>query len=631
LAAQLGRQFTADDAWAWNGGTHATAYEVLGAHHLDGATTFRVWAPNASKVEVIGDFNGWIPTSDHCLSPDPSGVWRGTMAAELGHRYKYRIGVPGGLPIEKADPFAFATEEPPRTASVITSLGYEWSDEAWMETRGERSTFDAPISIYEVHLGSWRYEPGGYAAIATQLAEYTTDMGFTHVELLPVTEHPFYGSWGYQTTGYFAPTARYGPPTEFMEFVDILHQSGIGVILDWVPSHFPSDAFALAEFDGTHLFEHADPRLGHHPDWDSSIFNYDRAEVRSFLTSSANFFLDLYHVDCLRVDAVASMLYRDYSREEGQWLPNEYGGKENLGAVAFLQQLNETLYGIHPGIQVMAEESTAWPGVTQPVALGGLGFGYKWDLGWMHDTLAYTAHDPIHRAFHSRELTFRSMYAFSENFVLPLSHDEVVHGKGSLADKMAGDRWQQLANLRLLFGYQWASPGKKLLFMGGEFAQPREWDHERELDWALLQVPEHRGILDYVRELNRLYRDEPAMHLGDHTEDGFEWIVADDTANSVYVFLRKAPGHRPVLAVANFTPVPREGYRVGVPVDGTWTPLLQSDAIEFGGSGMVGEPVATDTIPSHNYRSSLSLTAAPLAISFLVPDRLPAASGFAGK
>ncbi|MHC4247476.1 MAG: 1,4-alpha-glucan branching protein GlgB, partial [Planctomycetota bacterium] len=444
------RPFTADDAWAFNAGSHTSAYEVLGAHIEDGAVTFRVWAPNARSVSVIGDMNDWSATADAALKPDPSGVWRGKVEGSVGQRYKYRIVPKHGDPIDKADPFAFATEEPPATSSVIWNLAYEWSDVRWMKSRGERSALEAPMSIYEVHLGSWRYEPGGYTAIARQLAAYAVDMGFTHIEVLPWTEHPYYGSWGYQTLSYFAPTARYGTPQQLMELVDILHENGLGVILDWVPSHFPDDAHGLVLFDGTELFSHADPRSGRHPDWDSQIFNYDRAEVRSFLLSSAHYWLDRFHVDGLRVDAVASMLYRDYSRAEGEWIPNEFGGRENLGAVSFLQALNQTVYDRHPGVQVIAEESTAWPGVSRPVDQGGLGFGYKWDMGWMHDTLQYFERDPVHRPFHHNELTFRSVYAFTENFILPLSHDEVVHGKGSLLSRLPGDRWQQFANLRLL-------------------------------------------------------------------------------------------------------------------------------------------------------------------------------------
>ncbi|MCP3977582.1 MAG: 1,4-alpha-glucan branching protein GlgB [bacterium] len=613
------RQFTAEDAWAFNGGAHSTAYEVLGAHCDGSGTTFRVWAPSATAVAVIGDFNDWGSNGPHFLDPDPSGVWRSETAAGFGDRYKYLVTSQAGETIEKADPFGFAQEEAPRTASVVTSLEYDWGDATWMANRGARIDFSAPVSIYEVHLGSWRYEPGGYAAQARQLAEYLTDMAFTHVELLPTTEHPFYGSWGYQTTGYFAPTSRYGSPTEFMEFVDILHQAGVGVILDWVPSHFPDDSHGLALFDGTHLFEHADPQLGHHPDWDSCIFNYGRAEVRSFLISSANMFLDKFHIDGLRVDAVASMLYLDYSRKEGEWTPNQFGGNENLDAVSFLRQMNQTLYGNHPGIHIIAEESTAWPGVTKPVEHGGLGFGYKWDMGWMHDTLQYMQRDPIHRGHHNGELTFRSVYATSENFVLPLSHDEVVHGKGSLADKMPGDDWQRLANLRLLYGYQWATPGKKLLFMGGEFAQRNDWNHEQELDWGLLSDPGHAGVQNFVRHINQVYRREPSLYENDSADTALSWIVADDASNVVFAFIRHAEGSRPVLAVGNFTPIARFDYRIGVPVAGDWVPVLQSDSVDFGGSGVTMEPVPAQAIGSHGHNQSLEIAIGPLAFSLFVP------------
>ena len=609
------RQFTADDAWAFNGGAHATAYEVLGAHHNRHATTFRVWAPNATEVSVIGDFNSWNGSADR-LEPDPSGVWRGTAAANIGDRYKFRIRTSRGNLLDKADPYGFAQEEAPGTASVVADLTYSWRDAAWMGNRGSKIDRRAPVSIYEVHLGSWRYEPGGYRAQAEQLADYIRETGFTHVELLPVTEHPYYGSWGYQTTGYFAPTARYGPPTAFMEFVDIMHQAEIGVLLDWVPSHFPKDGHGLGNFDGTALYEHPDPRRGHHPDWDSNIFDYGRPEVRSFLMSSANFFLDKYHIDGLRVDAVASMLYLDYSRNEGEWLPNVHGGNENLEAVSFLCDLNQTLYGIHPGIEIIAEESTAWPGVTQPPELGGLGFGYKWDMGWMHDTLEYMSVDPLFRSHHSRQVTFRSIYATSENFVLPLSHDEVVHGKGSLLDKMPGDRWQQLANLRLLLGFQWATPGKKLLFMGAELGHPGDWNHERELDWRLLTSPAHAGVKSFVAALNRLYRSEPALHVGDCMEGGFQWIVADDQRNDVYVLARYAPTAAPILIVANFTPQPQPRYRIGVPTRGRWAPLLESDAESFGGSGITNNPVDSEPTPAHGMEHSIEVTAGPLAISF---------------
>ena len=614
----LGRDFTSDDAWLFNGGTHIAAYEVLGAHRVGEAVSFRVWAPNAQSVHVIGDFNNWRTDRSYALDPDPSGVWRGHFVAEEGQRYKYRIQPKEGSAFDKADPLGFAFDEAPRTASIITDLGYDWGDNDWMAGRGSRIGLDAPVSIYELHLGSWRYEPGGYRAIAKQLVDYVGETGFTHVELLPVTEHPFYGSWGYQTTGYFAPTARYGNPADFMAMIDLLHQAGIGVILDWVPSHFPTDAHGLATFDGTHLYEHADPRMGFHPDWSSCIFNYDRNEIRSFLLSSAHFWVKQYHIDAIRVDAVASMLYRDYSRAEGEWIPNEHGGNENLGAVSFLQELNRSLYKEHPGIQVIAEESTAWGGVTAPIEAGGLGFGYKWDMGWMHDTLQYFSREPIHRRYHHDELTFRTVYQFSENFLVPLSHDEVVHGKGSLLQKMPGDDWQKRANLRLLLGYQWTVPGKKLLFMGCEFGVAGEWNHESELDWASLADPDKAQLKDYVAALNRLYRLQPALYRDDCRDTGFAWIIGDDASNSVYAFLRSAPDAQPALVVANFTPVPQHRYRVGVPLAGSWTSVLDSDAVEYGGSGVTNNDRFTEAVPSHGQNQSVELTLGPLAISVLV-------------
>ncbi len=600
------------------------AHDVMGAHHHDGDVTFRVWAPSASSVAVVGDFNNWSPGPADAMDPDPSGVWRITRAAEPGHRYKFSVTDAAGRTVEKADPYAFATEEPPRTASVIADLDYRWGDEEWMAKRGERSALDAPMSVYEVHLGSWRYEPGGYRALGAQLASYVTDLGFTHVELLPLTEHPFYGSWGYQTTGYFAPTARYGSPTDLMAMIDELHNRGVGVILDWVPSHFPTDEHGLARFDGSHLYEHADPRLGHHPDWDSAIFNYERNEVRSFLLSSAHFWIDRYHLDGLRVDAVASMLYRDYSRDEGEWIPNEHGGNENLGAITFLQELNRTLYLHHPGIQVIAEESTAWPGVTRPVDQGGLGFGLKWDMGWMHDTLQYLSRDPIHRTHHHNDITFRAVYRTSENYVLPLSHDEVVHGKGSLLDKMPGDHWQQFANLRLLLAYQWTTPGKKLLFMGGEFGQGGEWNHEAELSWFQASEPQRAGITRLVTKLNELYRSLPALHGGDCSDEGFEWVVGDDEANSVVVFNRHQGDHRAVVAI-NFTPVPRSQYRFGVDLPGDWVRVLNSDDAAFGGSGAGGSDgeaaavVASSPQPTHGRPHCLEVDLPGLSVQVFAP------------
>ncbi len=623
---------TEQDIYHFREGTYFRAYERLGAHAdpAGGATHFAVWAPNADAVSVLGDFNGWSRGADP-LQPrwDSSGIWEGSIAsAARGALYKYAITARhSGETLEKSDPYAFCTEVPPRTASVVWDLGYQWHDAAWMSRRARANALEAPWSIYEVHLGSWRRTPAagagppGYRELAAELADYVTDMGFTHVELLPVMEHPFYGSWGYQVTGYFAPSARYGSPQDFMYFVDHLHQRGIGVILDWVPSHFPSDAHGLARFDGTHLYEHADPRQGFHPEWSSSIFNYGRAEVRDFLASSALFWLEKYHADALRVDAVASMLYLDYGRRAGEWIPNRFGGHENLEAVEFLKQLNLAVYRDHPGTQTVAEESTAWPMVSRPTYLGGLGFGLKWNMGWMHDTLKYFHQDPLHRKFHHSRLTFSIWYAFSENFVLPLSHDEVVHGKGALLGKMPGDEWQQFASLRLLFGYMWAHPGKKLLFMGGEFGQRREWQHDESLEWHVLAYPLHAGVQRWVRDLNRLYRASPALHELDFTESGFEWIDCDDADQSVIVFLRRDRAGAPLLVACNFTPVPREGYQVGVPRGGGWHERLNSDARDYGGSGRgnLGALEAAAT-PSHGQSHSLLLHLPPLAVVVLAPQ-----------
>ncbi len=617
-------QLTDDDRWRFNSGAHVDLAQILGAHVVDGGVWFAVWAPNASRVEVIGDWNGWDGTNDS-LHGDDSGIWHGVIAeASVGAVYKYRItnGADGSLH-EKADPFAFRAEEPPRTGSIVADLSYDWADEDWMATRAPRNAHDAPISIYELHLGSWRYEPGGYRALAAQLVDYLDETGFTHVEFLPIMEHPYYPSWGYQTLGYFAPTSRYGTPQDFKYMVDLLHQRGYGVILDWVPSHFPEDAHGLATFDGTHLYEHADPRLGFHPDWKSAIFNYDRHEVRSFLMSSAMFWLDEYHVDGIRVDAVASMLYRDYSRKADEWIPNEFGGRENIGAVQFLRQLNESVYNRHPDIQMIAEESTAWGGVSRPTDEGGLGFGMKWDMGWMHDTLQYMALDPVHRSYHHADITFRMLYAYTENFAMPLSHDEVVHGKGSILDKMPGDRWQQMANLRLLYGFQWAMPGKKLLFMGCEFGVPDEWNVEQELPWHLLQYGEHQGIKNLITDLNAAMTTEPALHTLDFDPAGFVWAINDDAANSILAFERRSSSDddRPVLVVANFTPAVRENYRVGVSQPGRWTELLNSDAERYGGSnaGNYGA-VETSADAAHGYEDSISITVPPLSVLFLAPD-----------
>ncbi len=612
------------DLYLFREGTHTRLYEKLGAHPQEEGTRFAVWAPHAAAVRVMGDFNGWDPEADPLEPLGDSGIWVGVVrSARPGHRYKYRVVPRGGAPpLDKADPFAFWSEPPPGNASVVWDLTYVWADGRWMAERAVRNALDAPISVYEVHLGSWRRRDDGrhltYRELAPRLAEYVREQGFTHVEFLPAMEHPFYGSWGYQITGYFAPTCRYGTPQEFMELVDTLHQHGVGVFLDWVPSHFATDPHGLARFDGTALYEHPDPRRGWHPDWGSAIFDYGRPEVRSFLLSSAHFWLDRYHADGLRVDAVASMLYLDYSRREGEWLPNEYGGRENLDAIRFLRQLNESVYRDFPGAQTVAEESTAWPMVSRPTSAGGLGFGLKWDMGWMHDTLRYLARDPVYRKYHHQELTFRMLYAFSENFLLPLSHDEVVHGKRSLLEKMPGDDWQKFANLRLLLGYQYAQPGKKLLFMGGEIGQRREWDHEGSVDWHLLADPRHAGIQRWVRDLNRLYRTEPALHELDCEPEGFEWVDPDDRESSVLSFLRRAGGGRQVVVVCNFTPVPRQDYRVGVPEPGRWEEVLNSDAREYGGSGWGNfGGVRAEPVPRHGRPYSLRLVLPPLAVLFL--------------
>jgi 1,4-alpha-glucan branching enzyme len=627
---------TRDDLYLFNEGTHNRLYRKLGAHPRTAAgtagTNFAVWAPNAERVSVIGDFNDWTPGATALHATGTSGIWE-TFVPGIGRgaRYKYRIESRyHGFHIDKADPFGFMHEVPPATASIVWTLDYDWGDHDWMRTRAAHNAQSAPISIYELHMGSWRHDDGvplGYRAMAAPLADYLLGMGFTHVELLPVMEHPFGGSWGYQTTGYFAPTSRFGTPQDFMYFIDVLHQHGIGVILDWVPSHFPGDAHGLHYFDGTHLYEHQDPRQGFHPDWSSYIFNYDRNEVRSFLLSSALFWLDHYHADGLRVDAVASMLYLDYSRPEGAWIPNEFGGRENLGAISFLRRLNTDVYAAFPDTQMIAEESTAWPMVSRPTWVGGLGFGMKWDMGWMHDTLDYMARDPVHRSYHHARLTFRGIYAFTENFVLPLSHDEVVHGKGSLIGRMPGDAWQRFANLRTLFAYLFAQPGKKLLFMGGEFGQWHEWDHDGQLDWYLLEHPLHAGLQRWVRDLNRFYRAEPAAHQLDFSGYGFQWIDADDAHNSVLSWVRRghdgAAGPAPeIVVLCNFTPVVRYNYRVGVPHPGYWSELLNSDAGIYGGSGVgnMGGVHATP-IPCHGRPYSIALTLPPLAALILRQDR----------
>jgi len=606
------------DIYLFREGTHVKLHGKLGCRLDPAGAHFAVWAPNAQAVAVIGDFNGWDGGA-HPMNPrwDSSGIWECWIpGVASGAAYKFRITPKTGGAFDKADPFAFYAQTPPETASRAWALDYQWNDGEWMATRAEHNGLAAPMSIYEVHLGSWRRRDGRpltYREAAHELADYVTEMGFTHVELMPVAEHPFYGSWGYQCTGFFAPTARYGTPQDLKFMVDHLHQRGIGVILDWVPSHFPDDAHGLSRFDGTGLYEHADPRQGYHPDWHSSIFNYGRHEVRAFLLSSAHYWLDEYHFDGLRVDAVASMLYLDYGRREGEWIANPYGGRENLDAIEFLRMLNESVYRDFPGAQSIAEESTAWPMVSRPVYLGGLGFGMKWNMGWMHDTLAYFKQDPIFRRYHHNTITFSMIYAFNENFVLPLSHDEVVHGKGSLIGKQPGDSWQQFAGMRLMLGYMWTHPGKKLLFMGGEFGQRREWTHEGELEWWVLQFPEHAGLQRWVADLNQVYRREPALHEVDFDWHGFEWIDASDHESSTLAFLRRSRRGETVLVVCNFTPVPRLGYRVGVPMAGYWRELANSDALPYGGSGMGNlGGIASQPVPAHGRPQSLTLTLPPL-------------------
>jgi 1,4-alpha-glucan branching enzyme len=613
---------TDQDIYLFREGTHGRMYERLGARlAADGSGAhFAVWAPNAAEVSVVGDWNGWNAGANR-LAPrgDQSGIWEGSVpGARHGDAYKYRINSHvGGYQVEKADPYGICCELPPATASRVWALDYVWQDSAWMSSRAARNGLAAPMSIYELHLGSWRRNHGNflnYREAAHALGDYLSELGFTHVELMPITEHPFYGSWGYQTTGYFAPTARYGTPQDLMYFVDHLHSRGIGVILDWVPSHFPSDQHGLAYFDGTHLYEHQDPRQGFHPEWNSSIFNFGRNEVRSFLVSSAMFWFDKYHIDGLRVDAVASMLYLDYARKEGEWIPNEFGGRENLRAIDFLRILNQAVYRDYPDTTMIAEESTAWPMVSRPTDMGGLGFGLKWNMGWMHDTLKYMQQDPIYRKYHHGELTFSLIYAFNENFVLPLSHDEVVYGKGSLIGKMPGDDWQMFANLRVLFGYMWTHPGKKLLFMGGEFGQRREWTHEGELEWWVSDLPGHAGIKRLIGDLNCVYRRESALHEIDFSPQGFEWVDGGNAEMSIIAFLRKSAAGAPLLVVCNFTPQPRENYLVGVPTRGRWREIINTDAREYGGAGW-GNLGAVDSVPvgAHGRLESLNLTLPPLS------------------
>jgi 1,4-alpha-glucan branching enzyme len=615
-------------------GRHEELYEKLGAHvrEVDGVpgVAFAVWAPSARSISVVGDFNSWDGRLHPMRSLGSSGIWE-LFVPDVpdGCRYKYEIRAQDGALHLRADPYAFAAEVPPETSSVVHRPRHEWKDERWMtEARVDGPPLRQPISIYEVHLGSWRLNPMDgnrsltYLELADELADYVSDLGFTHVELLPVMAHPFSGSWGYQVTSYFAPTPVFGSPDDLREFIDRLHQRGIGVILDWVPAHFPRDEWALAKFDGSALYEHADPRRGAHPDWGTLVFNFGRHEVRNFLLSSALFWCREYHVDGIRVDAVASMLYLDYSREEGQWIPNEFGGNEDLEAVEFLKELNEVLHAREEGVISAAEESTAWPGVSRPVYLGGLGFGFKWNMGWMHDTLAYFQQDPVYRRCHHHELTFSLVYAFSENFILPLSHDEVVHGKGSLLNKMPGDKWQKLANLRALYAFMWAHPGKNLLFMGGEIAQEQEWSHERSLDWHLLEDPQHEGVRRLVRDLNHVYRDQKALWDVDFEPSGFDWLEPNDAENNVVSFLRRSEdGEEVLVALCNLSPVPRADYRMGLPRGGRWREAVNTDADVYGGSG-VGNfgGVDAEDVPWHGQPHSAEVTLPPLGVVWLVPE-----------
>ena len=624
---------TANDLWLFNEGSHARLWESLGSHlgSADGrhGCFFSVWAPDARRVAVLGDWNGWNKSA-HLLQPcGDSGVWE-TFVPEVtqGQTYKFHITARNdGSEVEKADPFAVRAEVPPKTASVVHDLAYDWGDCAWMRERGQRNALSAPMSIYELHLASWRTVPGEgdrsltYRELAQILPEHVKALGFTHVELMPVMEHPYSGSWGYQLTGYFAATSRFGTPQDLMALIDALHRAEIGVILDWVPSHFPLDQHGLARFDGSHLYEHQDHKEGFHPDWTSGIFNYGRNEVRAFLISSACFWLEVFHADGLRVDAVASMLYRDYSRKEGEWIPNVHGGRENLEAIAFLRQLNDTVYRLYPDVQTIAEDSTAWPMVSRPTAMGGLGFGLKWDMGWMHDTLRYLQRDPVHRCHHQHDLTFRSLYVAHENYVLPLSHDEVVHGKRALVSKMPGDPWQQVANLRLLFGYMFAQAGKKLIFMGSELAQWDEWNWQKSLDWHLLQWERHGGVCKLLGDLNRLYRSERALHEFDCAPEGFDWLACDDAAQSVYVVERRGgTGARPLVIVVNATPVCHANYRIGVPRGGRWQVVLNTDAACYGGSN-AGDPGVLEAAPiAYCGRfHSVMVTLPPLAVVFFAP------------
>ncbi len=619
------------DSYLFKEGTHTRIYDILGAKIMQRegvfGVYFAVWAPNAQSVSVIGDFNNYTPGMHPLkLRDDGSGVWEGFIERlKAGVTYKYAIVTQDGTLLQKSDPVARFSEKPPKSASIVWSIeGYEWSDDEWMDQRAQKQTHKSPINIYEVHLGSWRRKIEEdnreltYIELANELADYVEEMGYTHIEIMPITEYPFEGSWGYQVTGYFSPTARYGTPTQFMELVDIMHSRGIGVIMDWVPSHFVTDGHGLSGFDGTALYEHADPRKGYHPEWKSAIFNYGRNEVKAFLISSANYWFQKYHIDAIRVDGVASMLYLDYAREEGEWIPNRYGGNENLEAIDFLRKLNESVYQENRGIVMIAEESTAFPMVTRPVYLGGLGFGYKWNMGWMHDTLKYFKNDPIYRQHHHHHLTFSFVYMYNENYILPLSHDEVVHMKGSLINKMPGDTNQKFANLRALYGFMMAHPGKKLLFMGGEFAQFAEWNYETSLDWHLLNEPLHLGIQKLLSRLNRLYKDEPALHLYDCEPKGFEWIDELDYQSNVISFIRKGDKEEDnIIVICHFADTVRENYQLGVPNLYSYKEIFNSQDKEFAGWDITNETLTAKRVPKHGREFSISITLPPLSVIYL--------------
>jgi 1,4-alpha-glucan branching enzyme len=618
------------DQYLFNEGTHRRLWKILGAHPRDGGTHFAVWAPNASGVSVVGSFNGWDPSAHPLATVGATGIWAGHVdGVGEGALYKYQVLDSGGnaLPL-KADPVGFGSEHPPENASIVRDIdGYGWHDGEWMQSRAGRNQRGAPISIYEVHLGSWKRRVDednrmlSYREAATELVDYAADMGFTHIEFLPLSEHPFDGSWGYQPVGLFAPTIRHGPAHEFRDLVDAAHRRGLGVLFDWVPAHFPADAHGLAQFDGTALYEHADPRQGFHQDWNTLIYNYGRREVANFLESNALYWLEEYHLDGLRVDAVASMLYLDYSRKDGDWVPNKYGGRENLEAIDLLQKTNTLVYGELDGIVTVAEESTAYPGVSRPVHEGGLGFGFKWNMGWMNDTLRYIGEDPVNRKYHHDKLTFGLHYAFSENFILPISHDEVVHGKGSMLQRMPGNDWERFANLRAYYGFMWGHPGKKLLFMGCEFAQPAEWAQGGQLDWDAAGRPEHAGVQRLVRDLNTLYRAQPALHYRDCEATGFQWLEANDAEHSILAWIRRGGEEdRPVVVICNFTPVERRDWRIGLPASGRWSEVLNTDAGIYGGGnrGNLGGVQAVDT-PAHGQPFSASVTLPPLSALFLLP------------